>query len=153
MEQKDIILNRKLLKKHKKQLKELQDFVFKVKSIFEDRLVSVILIGSRARLDFNIRSDIDLILVGQWSNFVFFDRLDEIKDVLDLPLLPIDFFLYKPDEILKLIDQGNPMILQGFVEGSCLVNDNYYYTIQKIILKKISDGKLSKDKKLWKVHN
>ncbi|HDZ16814.1 MAG TPA: nucleotidyltransferase domain-containing protein, partial [archaeon] len=114
MEQKNIILSGKLLEKHKRQLKELQNFVYKIKSIFKDKLVSVILIGSRARLDFNIRSDIDLILVGQWSNYVLFDRIDEIKDKVDLPLLPIDFFLYKPDEILKLIDRGNPMILQGF---------------------------------------
>ncbi|KKN06266.1 hypothetical protein LCGC14_1079060 [marine sediment metagenome] len=152
MEQKNIILSGKLLEKHKRQLKELQNFVYKIKSIFKDKLVSVILIGSRARLDFNIRSDIDLILVGQWSNYVLFDRIDEIKDKVDLPLLPIDFFLYKPDEILKLIDRGNPMILQGFVEGNCLLNDNYYQTIQKIILKMISNGKLSKEKNLWKVH-
>ena len=153
MEQKNIILSGKLLEKHKKQLKELQNFVFKIKSIFNDRIISVILIGSRARLDFNIRSDFDLILVGQWSSYILFDRIDEIKDKVDLPLLPIDFFLYQPDEILKLIDRGNPMILQGFMEGNCLLNDNYYQTIKKIILKMITNGKLSKEKNLWKVHN
>jgi len=108
-----------------------------VKSTLNEKLICSILIGSRARLNFNIRSDIDLILVGNWSNDKLFERINEIKQTLHIPLLPVDYFLYRPTEILKFIEQGNPMILDGFTEGECLINNSYYQKIKEVIEKKI----------------
>lgn len=151
MEQKNIRISRKILKKYNKELSELRDFVSKAKAILKEKLICVVLIGSRARLDFNIGSDIDLILVGNWFTDVLFNRIDEIRKKIDIPLLPIDYFLYCPDEILKFIDQGNPMILDGFIEGMVLLNNEYYQKINGIIKTKISEGYILKNKDIWQI--
>jgi len=153
MEQNNINISRELFKKHINEIKEIKDFIVKIKSTLNEKLICAILIGSRAQLDFNIGSDIDLIIVGNWSNDKLFERINEIEDKLRIPLLPIDFFLYLPSEILIFIEQGNPMILDGFTEGVCLFNDIYYQKIKNIIEKKILSGILSKKEKLWKIHN
>lgn len=56
MEQKNIRLNRELFERHKRELKELNDFISKIKSLLNEKLTCVVLIGSRARLDFNVKS-------------------------------------------------------------------------------------------------
>ena len=151
MEQKNIKFNDELFKKHKRELKELNSFISEARSLLEGKLICAVLIGSRSRFDFNVRSDIDLILIGNWVNDTFFDRIDEIKEKMEIPLLPIDFFLYKPEEIHILIDQGNPMILDGFTEGICLFNENYFTEIKKKINSYKKKGLIEKKGKLWKI--
>lgn len=94
MEQKNIKFNRELFEKNKRELKELNSFISEAQSLLEGKLICAVLIGSRSRFDFNIGSDIDLILIGNWVNDKLFDRIDEIKENMEIPLLPIDFFLY-----------------------------------------------------------
>ena len=151
MEQKNIKFNRELFEKHKRELKELNSFISKAQSLLEGKLICVVLIGSRSRFDFNIGSDIDLILIGNWVNDKFFDRIDELQEKMEIPLLPIDFFLYQPQEIHILIDQGNPMILDGFTEGICLFNENYFREIKKKINSYRKRGLIDKKGKLWKI--
>ena len=153
MEQKNSNISRKVFRKHIGEIRELKEFLEKVKSTLNEKLICSILIGSRVRLNFNIGSDIDLILVGNWFNDKLFERINEIKEKLQIPLLPVDYFLYRPTEILKFIEQGNPMILDGFTEGICLFNNKYYQKIRKVIEKQISLGIISKKEKLWKIHN
>jgi len=153
LEQKNINISRKLFRKHIGEIRELKEFLEKVKSTLNEKLICSILIGSRARLNFNIRSDIDLILVGNWSNDKLFERINEIKQTLHIPLLPVDYFLYRPTEILKFIEQGNPMILDGFTEGECLINNSYYQKIKEVIEKQIDIGHLSKKENLWKIQD
>jgi len=151
MEQDNIRLSERVLNKHKIEIEKLKTFINELTTEFEEKIISVILIGSRARLDFNIGSDIDLIIVGNWSDQILFKRINEIEEKISIPFLPIDFFLYRPDEITELFEKGNPLILNGFTEGSCFYNKDYFNTIQKKIRKKISDGKISKQNNLWKL--
>jgi len=151
MEQKNIKFNRELFEKHKRELKELNSFISKAQSLLEDKFICAILIGSRSRFNFNIGSDIDLLLIGNWVNDKLFDRIDEIKEKVEIPLLPIDFFLYQPQEIHILIDQGNPMILDGFTEGICLYNENYFREIKNKINSYRQNGLINKEGKLWKI--
>ena len=151
MEQKNIKFNRELFEKHKRELKELNSFILKAHSLLEGKLICVVLIGSRSRFDFNIGSDIDLILIGNWVNDKLFDRIDELKEIMEIPLLPIDFFLYQPQEIHILIDQGNPMILDGFTEGICLFNEKYFREIKNKINSYRKRGLINKIGKLWKI--
>ena len=151
MEQKSARFNRELFEKHKRELKELKSFISKAQSLLEGKLICAVLIGSRSRYDFNIRSDIDVILVGNWVNEKLFDRIDELKENVEIPFLPIDFFLYQPQEIHILIDQGNPMILDGFTEGKCLLNEAYFREIKNKIDSYIKKGIVKKNEKLWKI--
>ncbi|MEJ2249461.1 MAG: nucleotidyltransferase domain-containing protein [Candidatus Lokiarchaeota archaeon] len=151
MEQKNIRLSRQVLEKHRKEIKKLNEFLDKILELLKEKIISIVLIGSRARFDFNIGSDIDLIIIGTWSEKILFNRINEIKEIIQLPLLPIDICLYTPEEIIQLIDQGNPLILDGFIEGTCLFNQKYYDQIHNEIKNRISRGSLSKVKELWKV--
>jgi len=151
VEQKNIKFNRELFEKHKRELKELNSFISEAQSLLKGKLICAVLIGSRSRFDFNIRSDIDLLLIGNWINDKLFDRIDEIRVKVEIPLLPIDFFLYQPQEIHILIDQGNPMILDGFTEGICLLNENYFREIKKKIKSYRKRGLIDKEGKLWKI--
>jgi len=151
MEQNDIRLSRRVLIKHQKELKKLNNFCSEIKKELIDKIISIILIGSRARQDFNIGSDIDLIIVGHWKEDILFERINELEQKIEIPSLPIDFFLYRPDEINKLVEKANPLILDGFTEGIYLYNKDYYDKIQRKIKKQISQGKLSKKENLWKL--
>ena len=151
MEQNNIKFNRELFKKHKRELKELSSFISEAQSLLEGKLICVVLIGSRSRMDFNVGSDIDLILIGKWVNDKLFDRIDEVKEKMEIPLLPIDFFLYQPQEIHILIDQGNPMILDGFTEGTCLLNESFFREIKKKINSYRKKGLINKIGNLWKI--
>jgi len=151
VEQKNIKFNRELFEKHKRELRELNSFISEAQSLLEGKLICAVLIGSRSRLDFNVGSDIDLILIGKWVNDKLFDRIDEVKEKMEIPFLPIDFFLYQPQEIHILIDQGNPMILDGFTEGICLLNENYFREIKKKINSYRKRGLINKEGKLWKI--
>ena len=152
MEQKNIRISRKLYKKHKKELEELKRFISKINSVLSGKLICVVLIGSRTNYNFNIRSDIDIIMVGNWAHKIFFERVNEINKKVKLPLLPIDYFLYRPEEIKKFIEQGNPMILDGFIGGICLFNENYFQEIQDLINKQIEIGNISKKVNIWKIN-
>ncbi|NVM37268.1 MAG: nucleotidyltransferase domain-containing protein [Candidatus Lokiarchaeota archaeon] len=132
-------------------MKELNSFISEAQSLLEGKLICAVLIGSRSRLDFNVGSDIDLILIGNWVNDKLFDRIDELKEKMEIPFLPIDFFLYQPHEIHILIDQGNPMILDGFTEGICLFNENYFREIKNKINSYMKTGLIDKKGKLWKI--
>lgn len=151
MEQDDIRLSRRVLIKHQKELKKLNNFCSEIKKELIGKIISIILIGSRARQDFNIGSDIDLIIVGHWKEDILFERINELEQKIEIPSLPIDFFLYRPDEINKLVEKANPLILDGFTEGIYLYNKDYYDKIQRKIKKQISQGKLSKKENLWKL--
>jgi len=151
MEQNNIKFNRELFEKHKRELKELNSFISEAQSLLKGKLICAVLIGSRSRFDYNIGSDIDLIMIGNWVNDILFDRIDELKENIEIPLLPIDFFLYQPQEIHILIDQGNPMILDGFTEGICLFNENYFREIKKKINSYRKRGLIDKKGKLWKI--
>ncbi|MHA1854896.1 MAG: nucleotidyltransferase domain-containing protein [Promethearchaeota archaeon] len=153
MEQKNIRISKRLLEKHCKELVILKEFINKTHQALKDKFICAILIGSRARTDFNEGSDIDLILVGAWDNEILFDRIEEIQNNTPLPPLPIDFFLYRVEEIKKMIQQGNPMILDGFrEEGICLYNDVFFQNVQDLITQKISEGFLEKKNGIWKVN-
>ncbi|MGQ4875741.1 MAG: nucleotidyltransferase domain-containing protein [Promethearchaeia archaeon] len=153
MVQKDNRICRSLLEKYNREMNVLKNFIAQVSRILSNKLICVLLIGSRAKGDFNITSDIDLIMIGNWSNKILFERINEIDEKISLPLLPIDFFLYTPEEIKIFIEQGNPMILDGFTEGICLYNYAYYHQVRKLIKEHIKLGNISKIDKIWKINN
>ncbi|MHA1438433.1 MAG: nucleotidyltransferase domain-containing protein [Promethearchaeota archaeon] len=152
MEPKNTKISRKLYKRHKEKLKELNNFISEINSVLDKKLICVILIGSRARYDFNIGSDFDIIMIGDWSHNIFFERVNEINKEVRLPLLPIDYFLYRPEEIKRFIEQGNPMILDGFIEGICLYNKKYFQEICDLIKNQMKIGNISKEQNIWKIN-
>ena len=73
----------------------------------------VLLFGSLARGDIHEGSDIDLIVVGDFSGR-FHERPGEILEMTDLPVEPL---CYTQDEFARLLSDENPFILSALEEG------------------------------------
>ena len=59
----------------------VNDFLTKVKSLLEERLKKVILYGSYARGDYNNSSDIDIMLLTDFSDAEIEEYRDKISDI------------------------------------------------------------------------
>ena len=53
---------------------------------------------------------------------------------------------------LRISTDLNPMILDGFIGGICLFNENYFQEIQDLINKQIEIGNISKKGNIWKIN-
>lgn len=73
----------------------------------------VLLFGSLARGDVHEGSDIDLIVVGDFSGR-FHERPGAVLELTDLPVEPL---CYTPDEFATMLSDENPFILAALEEG------------------------------------
>ena len=73
----------------------------------------VLLFGSLARGDVHEGSDIDLIVVGDFSGR-FHERPGAVLELTDLPVEPL---CYTPDEFAAMLSDENPFILAALEEG------------------------------------
>ncbi len=87
---------------------------------------SVLLIGSYARGDFNLWSDVDLLVVGEFS----INPIERLRDI-DFPpgfeLIPI-----RLEELHSFLRTGNPMIAEAARTGVILRDDYNVVELLKI---------------------
>ncbi len=78
---------------------------------------SVFLIGSYARGDFNLWSDVDLIIIGSFTG----NPVERLK-ILDFPagyeVIPLTL-----NEVIKMKNKNNKLIIDAFNEGVLLRDD------------------------------
>ncbi|MDD3622941.1 MAG: nucleotidyltransferase domain-containing protein [Methanofollis sp.] len=89
----------------------IREFARDVRAQF--RIDRIILFGSVARGSLHEGSDIDLIVVGDFSER-FHRRIAALLDLTDLPVEP---FCYTPEEFEHLVEEQNPFILSALSEG------------------------------------
>jgi len=89
----------------------IREFARDVRAQF--RIDRIILFGSVARGSLHEGSDIDLIVVGDFTER-FHQRIAALLDLTDLPVEPL---CYTPAEFKHLIDEQNPFILSALSEG------------------------------------
>ena len=75
----------------------------------------VILFGSFARGDDHGLSDVDLLIVKE-TDRPFVERIGEVLALCDT-VLPIEPLVYTPEELARMIEEGNPFIEQVLREG------------------------------------
>lgn len=73
----------------------------------------VYLYGSFAKGEIHEGSDIDLLIIGDFSER-FFDRIGRILDITDLPVEPI---VYTVEEFEELKKSQNPFIMEILKTG------------------------------------
>ena len=78
---------------------------------------TVILIGSYARGDFNLWSDIDLLIVGNFDS----NPLKRLKNI-DFPP-GYETILLTPDEVRRMAGKNNKFINDAFSQGIVLRDD------------------------------
>jgi len=94
------------VKKNKKQFPEIK---------------KVLLFGSRARGDWGLRSDADVLVILKKSPHKrFFDRIPRYLDLFSKVSLPIDIFPYTEEELDRMQKKGNKLILRALREGILL---------------------------------
>jgi predicted nucleotidyltransferase len=78
----------------------------------------VIAFGSVARGEADAGSDLDLIVVADTSR-PFFERFKDFAGLYDVwPRL--DLLVYTPAELERMVDEGNPFVLEALREGVVL---------------------------------
>ncbi len=91
----------------------------------------VILFGSRARKDYTLHSDIDIIFVGDFLD-KFINRSSIVLENFDIHLgLGIDAFCYTPDEFEKMFYEGVVSILDAIDHGKCLYGLVFFKKYEK----------------------
>jgi len=92
-------------------MEALRAFAADVRSRFQvDR---IFLFGSAAKGSMHEGSDIDLIVIGDFSER-FHRRIAALLDLTDLPVEPL---CYTPAEFELLVEEKNPFILEALLEG------------------------------------
>jgi len=75
----------------------------------------IIIFGSFARGDYHKRSDLDLVIVGEFKER-FIDRIGKIIELNDSDL-EIEAMVYTEEEFQKMIQERRPFIEQVLEEG------------------------------------
>jgi len=79
----------------------------------------IILFGSAARGDFNLDSDVDLLIIKQDTPFYGADRIRELNRLIERTL-PLDLLVYRPEEFNKRLEMGDPFLKAVLKEGKVL---------------------------------
>lgn len=102
--------------------KELKHFVDNAKDNI--KLHSIILFGSRARGDNTNKSDVDLLIIGEFQES--FLRRPLILDQFNDTKYTLELFCYTPKEFHKMFKEGNVMILDALDEGRVLFGTEFF---------------------------
>lgn len=83
----------------------------------------IILFGSAARGDTDEYSDLDIVVIKKTKE-QFLERLKEVALLCNVPV-PIDFFVYTPEEFALMKEQDNPFIERVASEGKVLYEKSH----------------------------
>ena len=109
-------------------LKELEGFIERVVE-YLDGDVTIILFGSYARGDYNLASDIDLIVISDRLKGNPLERTKKLYE-LNSDFLSLDLLAYRKKEFLKALESLSPSALDAMVEGKVFY-DNGFYRVAK----------------------
>lgn len=97
-------------------------------------LACVIVFGSRSRGDWKPWSDVDIVVIVHEMNI---ENFNELFKVLHEPL--IEYRIYRADEALQAIREGDPTLLLALFEGIVVYDDGIYNRLRDLF------------RKLWRV--
>lgn len=127
---------------------DLKDYLIELSEVISQKLPleCVILFGSRARSDYMVNSDLDLIFVGDFEER-FIDRSTLIYDHYNLSL-GLDAFCYRANEFDKMFHEGVVSILDAIDHGICVFGSDFYRKY-KDKLEKLKERGLKRDPPVW----
>lgn len=105
------------------------------------RVHGVILFGSRARGDHLPRSDVDLLIIGDFRE-PYLERLKNLLELAEGISEPVEPHPYNLEEALKLLEAGNPTIVDALEEGLTIYEEKSLNILRKNYAKLRSIGKL-----------
>jgi predicted nucleotidyltransferase len=103
---------------------------------------AVVVIGSRARGDWKLSSDIDAIII-----------VDKAASYTELPSLGIvDPRIYTVEELIEAIKAAEYELIEAFEEGKIVYDDGIWKEMQKTYEEVKERLKIRRYKKGWKIH-
>jgi len=108
------------------------------------KLHAVILFGSVARGDWGPWSDVDLLIVADFSE-PYLSRLRELMELLNEFKTPIEPHPYRIDEVKEMLSKLNPLIVDALDEGKQIyVSEEFHEVLNQF--KKLREKCLRKSK-------
>lgn len=97
--------------------KEIKDITDQIVAKYKPE--KIILFGSAARGEFTPDSDLDMLIIKKDTPFYGIDRMRELDRMIK-KRVAADFLVYRPEEIEKRLQMGDPFIKAIFREGKTL---------------------------------
>lgn len=79
----------------------------------------VVLFGSRSRGDWKPWGDYDLLVIAEFEE-KYLDRISKLLDLLSDVSIPIEPHPYTLKEAMRMLERGNPTIVDALEEGEIL---------------------------------
>ena len=98
-------------------LEELHDIVEQIIAKYKPE--KVILFGSAARGELGPQSDVDLLIIKRDTPHFGADRIRQLSKMIKRNI-PVDFLIYRPDELEKRLMMGDPFLRMIIEEGKVL---------------------------------
>jgi len=97
--------------------KDVEAFAEKVKSSFP--VEAILIFGSYAKNQHGDWSDIDILVLS--DRFKDVNILDRFKILQEFKVGRIEAFAYTYEELVRMVDKGNPLALNALSEGKPLI--------------------------------
>ncbi|BDR91971.1 nucleotidyltransferase domain-containing protein [Vulcanisaeta souniana] len=103
------------------------------------RINSAVLFGSRARDDWLINSDIDLLIIILNSEKSFLERVREFTTCWNLGIA-LEVFPYTIDEIKRLMNKGSIALYDALDYGIVIYDDGTFEKLREVFRKAVNEG-------------
>lgn len=98
---------------------EVKIIVGQIKTFYKPE--KIILFGSLAEGRINDGTDIDLFIIKDDVPEIGVDRIRQLEDIVKYRIAT-DFIIYKPDEVKKRLELGDPFV-KGILENGIVLYD------------------------------
>ena len=79
----------------------------------------IILFGSAVRGEFSLDSDVDFLIIKKDTPLYGADRIRELSRLIERNV-PVDFLIYRPEELDNRLKMGDPFLKNIVKEGKIL---------------------------------
>ncbi|MEE9150411.1 MAG: nucleotidyltransferase domain-containing protein [Thermoplasmata archaeon] len=79
----------------------------------------IILFGSAVRGEFSLDSDVDFLIIKKDTPLYGADRIRELSRLIERNV-PVDFLIYRPEELDNRLKMGDPFLKSIVKEGKIL---------------------------------
>ncbi|MCS7138231.1 MAG: nucleotidyltransferase domain-containing protein [Candidatus Caldarchaeum sp.] len=109
------------------------------------KIHAALLFGSRARKEHGPWSDYDILLIGEFEE-KYLERLSKALELAASFKLPIEPHPYTLEEAVKMLERGNPTIVDSIEEGVVIYADEEFSKILQKYQEMKKAGKLQRTK-------
>ncbi|MCX8200831.1 MAG: nucleotidyltransferase domain-containing protein [Candidatus Caldarchaeum sp.] len=111
-------------------------------------VVSVVLFGSMVKDEWTIYSDLDLMVVVSRNGRRIIDRMLEYSVYVEGP---VDLFVYSVDEVLKMFEDFNLLVLDCLKDGVVLYDNGFWEGLRRRLKELVESGVLTPERRGWAV--